>query len=112
MHASHHWQRDCQTLANTPDISRISPATTGILATKASCWNRRGLHKFRWPQRKKSMQESSGELSGQFTGPFLLIHRPEYSVSNALRTSALKCAGAHSCWNHVRVFMLAGTLCS
>ncbi|GFW11814.1 hypothetical protein TNCV_4100261 [Trichonephila clavipes] len=53
----------------------------------------------------------AGERAGQFTGPHYPINRPEYAVSNALRTSERKCAGALSCWNPVRVFMLAGTLC-
>ncbi|GFV68229.1 hypothetical protein TNCV_1875111 [Trichonephila clavipes] len=64
------------------------------------------------PQRKKSRQDKSGERAGQFTGPPHPIHLPGYAVSNALRTSALKCAGASSCWKHIRAFMLAGTLCS
>ncbi|GFY28952.1 hypothetical protein TNCV_4720801 [Trichonephila clavipes] len=40
------------------------------------------------------------------------IYRLGYAVPNTLRTSALKCAGALSCWNDIRAFMLAGTLCS
>ncbi|GFV43358.1 hypothetical protein TNCV_1948711 [Trichonephila clavipes] len=44
MKASHHWRRDCRTLANTPDISRISPATMATLATRP-CRIRRGLRK-------------------------------------------------------------------
>ncbi|GFX03967.1 hypothetical protein TNCV_4678711 [Trichonephila clavipes] len=36
MQASNRRWRDCLTLANTPGISRISPATTAILATRAS----------------------------------------------------------------------------
>ncbi|GFV69188.1 hypothetical protein TNCV_3518101 [Trichonephila clavipes] len=40
------------------------------------------------------------------------MHHPGYAVSNALHTSALKCAGAPSCWNHIQAFMLAGALCS
>ncbi|GFX94446.1 uncharacterized protein TNCV_4294881 [Trichonephila clavipes] len=67
---------------------------------------------FIWPQRKKSRQKRSGECAGQFTGPPRPIYRPGYAVSTALRTSALKCAGALSCWNHKRAFMLTGTLCS
>ncbi|GFV24653.1 uncharacterized protein TNCV_3339691 [Trichonephila clavipes] len=50
--------------------------------------------------------------AGQFTGPPRPIHRPGYAVSNALHTSALKCTGAPSCWDHIRAFRLAGTLCS
>ncbi|GFX33081.1 hypothetical protein TNCV_5042491 [Trichonephila clavipes] len=37
---------------------------------------------------------SQDERAGQFTGPPHPIHRPGYAVSNALRPSALKCAGA------------------
>ncbi|GFV14764.1 uncharacterized protein TNCV_3959741 [Trichonephila clavipes] len=40
------------------------------------------------------------------------IHRPGFDASNALRTSELNSAGAPSCWNHIRAFMLAGILCS
>ncbi|GFU42151.1 hypothetical protein TNCV_4553641 [Trichonephila clavipes] len=58
------------------------------------------------------MQERSDERASQFTGPPRPINRPGYTVSNALHTSALKCAGAPSCWNPIRVFMLAGTLFS
>ncbi|GFU12918.1 hypothetical protein TNCV_1678261 [Trichonephila clavipes] len=32
-------------------------------------------------------------------GPPRPIHLPRYVESNALHTSALKCAGAPSCWN-------------
>ncbi|GFS59950.1 uncharacterized protein TNCV_3957461 [Trichonephila clavipes] len=114
MQASHRRRRYCRTLVNTPGISRISPATTAILATRASSEST-GLAKTRlfiWPQRKKSSQERSGERASQFTGQPRPIHRPGYAVSNALRTSELKCAGAPSCWNHIPAFMLAGTLCS
>ncbi|GFS96396.1 integrase catalytic domain-containing protein [Trichonephila clavipes] len=64
------------------------------------------------PQRKKSRQKRSGERAGQFTRPCRPIHLPGYAVSNALRTSALKCAGAPSFWNHIRAFMLAEIPCS
>ncbi|GFT84655.1 hypothetical protein TNCV_538821 [Trichonephila clavipes] len=57
-------------------------------------------------------QERSGKCAGQFARLPRPIYRPGYAVSNALRTSALKCAGAPSCWNHIRAFMLAETLCS
>ncbi|GFU95686.1 hypothetical protein TNCV_4692941 [Trichonephila clavipes] len=36
MQASHRRRRECRTLANTPGISRFSPATMAILATRAS----------------------------------------------------------------------------
>ncbi|PRD18469.1 UNVERIFIED_CONTAM: hypothetical protein NCL1_60455 [Trichonephila clavipes] len=36
MQASHRRRRECQTLANTPGISRISTTTTAIHATRAS----------------------------------------------------------------------------
>ncbi|GFU54702.1 hypothetical protein TNCV_1037491 [Trichonephila clavipes] len=36
MQASHRRRRKCRTLANTPGHLRISPATTAILATRAS----------------------------------------------------------------------------
>ncbi|GFV63658.1 transposable element Tcb2 transposase [Trichonephila clavipes] len=36
LQASHHWRKEWRTLANTPVISRIPPATTAILATRAS----------------------------------------------------------------------------
>ncbi|GFT40241.1 hypothetical protein TNCV_627461 [Trichonephila clavipes] len=38
MQTSHRRRRECRTLANTPGISRISPATMVILATR-SCVN-------------------------------------------------------------------------
>ncbi|GFY20563.1 alpha-2 adrenergic receptor [Trichonephila clavipes] len=41
MQASHRWRRDCQILANTPGISRISPATT----QSSQPGSRRGLSK-------------------------------------------------------------------
>ncbi|GFV27314.1 hypothetical protein TNCV_3795091 [Trichonephila clavipes] len=88
-----------RTLANTPGISWISPATTAILATRASSESTR-LEKTRlfiWPQRKKSRQERSGERAGQFTGPPCPIHCPEYAISDAFRTFVMKCAGAASC---------------
>ncbi|GFU46729.1 hypothetical protein TNCV_4683831 [Trichonephila clavipes] len=74
MQASHRQRRECR---NTPGISRISPATTAILATRASLESRRGLRKqdFIWLQRKKSRQERSGEPACQFTGPPRPIHR-------------------------------------
>ncbi|GFX65893.1 hypothetical protein TNCV_13141 [Trichonephila clavipes] len=105
--APHRRRRDCRTLADTPGISRISPATTAILATKVSSEST-GLAKTRlsiWPQRKKSRQKKSGECTCQFTEPPRPIHRPGYAVSNVLRTSVLKCAGVSSCWNHIRAFM-------
>ncbi|GFW81331.1 hypothetical protein TNCV_376791 [Trichonephila clavipes] len=40
------------------------------------------------------------------------IHRLGYAVSYAHCTSTLKCAGAPSCWKHIRALILAGTLCS
>ncbi|GFV53559.1 hypothetical protein TNCV_1177551 [Trichonephila clavipes] len=61
-------------------------------------------------ERKKSRQERSGDHAGQFTGPPHPIHHPGYAVSNALRTSALKCASAPSCWNYIRALLLAETL--
>ncbi|GFS62250.1 hypothetical protein TNCV_5031291 [Trichonephila clavipes] len=63
MHASHRWQRNCRTLANTLGISRISPARTVIFATRASSEST-GLalpRLFIRPQRKKSRQERSDE---------------------------------------------------
>ncbi|GFX85731.1 hypothetical protein TNCV_2471331 [Trichonephila clavipes] len=41
MQASHYRWRECRTLANTPGISRISPATTAILAgVDGACVNK------------------------------------------------------------------------
>ncbi|GFX05501.1 hypothetical protein TNCV_1008231 [Trichonephila clavipes] len=114
MQASHHQRRDCRTLANTQGISRISSATTAIHATRVS--SKSSGHAltriFIWPQRKKSRQGRACKRTGEFTGPPRTIHLPGYAVSNAFHTSALKCAGASSCWSHIRAFMLAGTLFS
>ncbi|GFW20547.1 transposable element Tc1 transposase [Trichonephila clavipes] len=86
-----------------------NPRNQGLVGVDGACVNKTLCMA---PQRKKSRQERSGERAGLFTGPPRPIHRPGYAVSNALRTSALKCAGFSSCWNHIRAFMLAGTLCS
>ncbi|GFV32024.1 uncharacterized protein TNCV_1687971 [Trichonephila clavipes] len=57
-----------------------------------------------------------------YAGEIRRTHRPIYRitpsnpslwiccVSNALRTSTVKCEGTLPCWNHIRVFILAGTL--
>ncbi|GFX19781.1 uncharacterized protein TNCV_2076881 [Trichonephila clavipes] len=82
-----------------------NPRNQGLVGVDGACLNKT-LHMA--PQRKKSRQERSGEPAGQFTRPPHPIHCPGYAVSNALHTSALKCP---SCWNHIRAFMLAGTLC-
>ncbi|GFW62615.1 uncharacterized protein TNCV_1886621 [Trichonephila clavipes] len=91
-----------------PDFVCCNPRNQGLVGVDGACVNKT-LH---WPQRKKSRQERSGERAGQFTEPPYPIHRSAYAVSNALRTSALKCAGALLYWNHIGTFMLAGTLCS
>ncbi|GFW56592.1 hypothetical protein TNCV_1863021 [Trichonephila clavipes] len=54
---------------------------------------------------------------GQVSVPANLPDQPVQSIdldaiSNEIRTSVLKCAGAPSSWNHIRAFMLAGTLFS
>ncbi|GFY28260.1 DUF4817 domain-containing protein [Trichonephila clavipes] len=55
---------------------------------------------------------------GQASMPANLPDHPVQSIALDMlylmhfAQSALKCAGAPSCWNHIRAFMLAGTLCS
>ncbi|GFU53250.1 hypothetical protein TNCV_2952891 [Trichonephila clavipes] len=95
MQASHRRRRGCRTLANTPGISWISPATTAILDGARV---NKTLHMA--PEEERPRQERSAERTSQFIGPPRPIHRPGYTVSNALGTSALKCASAPSCWNH------------
>ncbi|GFW70605.1 hypothetical protein TNCV_1624371 [Trichonephila clavipes] len=93
MHASHRRQRKCRTSANTPDFTFYDSNPRN----QDSSYGSRGR---------------LGERADQFTAPLRPFHRPGYAVSNALHTYALKCAGAPSCWNHIRAFMLARTLCS
>ncbi|GFY35115.1 uncharacterized protein TNCV_5044901 [Trichonephila clavipes] len=93
-----------------PDIACYDgyPRNQGLVGVDGACVNKI-LH---MAQTKKSRQERSGEFADQFTAPPRPIHRPRCAESNALHTSALKCADAPSCWNHIRAFTLSGTLYS
>ncbi|GFX15464.1 hypothetical protein TNCV_3303931 [Trichonephila clavipes] len=84
-----------------------NPRNQGLVGVDGACVNKT---LYMAPE-EEVRHERSGEHAGQFTGPPRPIHRPGYAVSNVLRISPLKCAGAPSCWNHIRAFMLAGTLC-
>ncbi|GFY31097.1 uncharacterized protein TNCV_4360041 [Trichonephila clavipes] len=75
--------------------------------------NRRGLHKedSSYGPRGGSLGRR-GQASVPANLPDHLVQFIALDMLYALRTSALKCAGAPSCWNHLRAFKLAGTLCS
>ncbi|GFY36015.1 uncharacterized protein TNCV_4843871 [Trichonephila clavipes] len=100
-----------QYLGQFPDIAFYdgSPRSQGLTGVNEACVNKTN-HMV--PEEEVLAGEVRRACPCQFTGPPHPFHHPGYLVSNALRTSALKCAGASSWWNHIRVFMLAGTLCS
>ncbi|GFU84443.1 hypothetical protein TNCV_1066251 [Trichonephila clavipes] len=77
-----------------PDIACYdgNPRNQGLVGVDRVSYTRI----FIWSQRRTSRQERSGERTGQFTRPPRSIHCPGYAVSNALRTSFLKCTGTPS----------------
>ncbi|GFW58983.1 uncharacterized protein TNCV_2830891 [Trichonephila clavipes] len=93
-----------------PDIACYdgNPRNQGLVGVDEACVNKT-LH---MAPEEEVLQERSGEHASQFTGPPRPIHHHAYAVSNALHTSALKCAGVPSCWNHIRALKLARKLCS
>ncbi|GFW42803.1 hypothetical protein TNCV_473931 [Trichonephila clavipes] len=82
------------------------------LRKQASAYSSKGRSLDRRGQASLEKEERSQDRRGQFTRPLRPNHHPGYSISNALETSALKCAGALSCWNHIPAFKFAGTHCS
>ncbi|GFT02111.1 hypothetical protein TNCV_84071 [Trichonephila clavipes] len=106
MQTSHHRRRDCRTLVNT----RASPGYRLLrrqFSQPGPHRNRRGLRK----------QDSSYGLRGRSLGrrdqASVPANLPDHPVQSIARDMMhLKCAGATSCWSHIRAFMLAGTLCS
>ncbi|GFX00377.1 uncharacterized protein TNCV_1273711 [Trichonephila clavipes] len=78
-----------------PDITCYNgnPRNQGLIGVDGTCVNKT-LHMT--PEKEVYAGEVS-ERAGQLTGPPRPIHLPGYAVFNALRTSALKCAGAPSC---------------
>lgn len=88
MHASHLRNRDRRTFGETPGISRISMATTAILATKSvSILMEHSLIRlFICSHRKKFIYEWLSYLVGQAVEPPRPIIHPEI-VENYLLTS-------------------------
>ncbi|GFT62102.1 hypothetical protein TNCV_3812591 [Trichonephila clavipes] len=74
MQVSHHRRRECRTLANTPGISRVLPATTVILAP-GSC---RGLRK---ENSSYGFRERGLGRRDQASAPANLLNHPVQSIA-------------------------------